>query len=173
VELVMGLFELAFFGNVLWIIAGLPTLVVLCAVTIFGGALARRTSRRAEGVVLSAERSTPTRFARPARVLALSLVGLGCSLGVFGMGAVLIASPEGAWGTVFGWMMTAGMTLMNVMMLVLFVLLVLVARDVVRRRFVAGRDTWFAYTLMIVAQTGVIVLAWASGVPGQLLGPMY
>jgi hypothetical protein len=163
-EWIVGMMELTLLGNIAWIVLGLPLLLALGGVTLGASVRLRGTAQAGD------DAAQPTPFARPARVLALSLVGLGCTLGTVVIGAVVIAAPEGAWGTAFGVAMTATMAFMNVLMAAFVVMLVLVARDVLRARFVAGRDTWFAYTVMIVAQAGVLVLAVATGIPGQLLG---
>lgn len=167
-ELLFGMMELAFLGNIASIVLGLPVLVVLGGVTLALRARSRRSAQRTG----TGDTDTPpvTPFARPARVLSVALVAIGCVLATAVLTSVLIASPEGAWGTAFGAMMAATMVGMDVVAFALFVVLVFVARDVSRGRFAAGRDTWSAYGIVLVAQAVALILAAAGGALGLLKG---
>jgi hypothetical protein len=165
-EVLAALMEFIFVADTAWIAVGVPVLLVLGGLTIAGTVLARRAaSRGTPDAGGSAHEATA--LARPARILALAVIALGAVLGMSALTAVVVAAPEGVWMTVFVWVMVAGMVALNALIAALVIVLGVIAREVLGKRRVAGRDTWFAYALVAAAHSGVLVLAAAAGVLGR------
>lgn len=163
VEVVAMLMESMFLADIAWIGVGVPVLLVLSALTFAGTVRSRRAAlREASEPGVGTPPTTP--LARPARVLAVSLVALGAALGALAFISVMLTAPEGALGTLLGLMMVAGMVALSLLIAAFVIVLGVIARQVFTKRFAAGRDTRSAYILMATAHAGLLVLALTAGV---------
>lgn len=150
--------------GVLWALFGLPFWLVLAAITYF----ASRRSRSAQGILsdpADGEAPAVTRYARSVKTAAAITVGTLC-LGGLAIGASAVLPGSGAIpmglisiGSGLVWAVPA----MEAAVATLFVLLI---RDILARRRVAGRDSAIAYALATGVQAALLVGVLVAGTAG-------
>lgn len=169
-EVLAGIFELTFLLDAAWTVVGLPVLLLLGALTVAGTVGSRRSVWGAGSQAGSIASPEAARLQPTAQTLAFWVVGLGCVLVGIVFASATITVPEGAWATASLWVLVVGMVLQGALCLAVVIVLVRIARDVLKRCMVAGRQTWIAYGLLLAGHAGILALALATGAFKNIVG---